>query len=177
MFATLEVIKNGVESNKSSPAIVRYANKLLDLLKGIVSHLRTATTSKSISSRSLLMWKSFQSFVTTSVFEEDWKYFLLFLNIDVDTSSATIIAQHTQPVWHLVDNIVSTNTVLESSEDEPLTQEEVNAIRGFVVKSLKKTFSKNEVYLQVLNSMHEDDSEDTLSIPRNGLQELIGEGC
>ena len=92
------------------------------------------------------MWKSFQSFVTTSVFEEDWKN-LLSLNIDVDTSSATIIEQHTArlALEHSVDNIVSTNTVLESSEDEPLTQEEVNAIHyasGCVVKSLKKHFQK-----------------------------------
>ena len=147
ILANLVAIKEAIEMNKSAPATMRYASKLVISLKEIANHLHVdnAVRIKSISSRSLTMWKAFHRFTTTQTFRDEWKSFLSSLNIH---DTLYVIAQHTAHVVleHLIGNLVSLQTIPDaesSSANTTFTSEEDNAIHfacGFIVKSLKKSF-------------------------------------
>lgn len=165
--------------NKCISEVVTFADDLVCSLKCIVNYLLASDKSKShsISKRSLRMWKAFHQYVASGSFKKKWKD--LFTSLSIEVSKSAVIIQHTARiiVEILIQGLMSDTP--ESDNLPVLTVEEDNAIRfacGYVVKSIKKKFQKSEVYIEVLDAMHETDESSSdsdveitfLNTPENG---------
>ena len=111
------------------------------------------------------MWKEFNSFIFSSAYKERWISLLDSLGMQnvLHLPGIAIISQHVARIIleTLVTKLVSQDTTADDMASE-LTSDEEQTVRftaGYIVKLLKKKLSDIPQYMDILNSMHEDDDE------------------
>ena len=176
VFQDLTVVRDSITNNKSNPCVIKFADALVTTLISISNHLKSGTMigkkSKSLSTKTLVMWKAFHQYVSSYKFNEERETCLSCLKVG-NLLCVAIISQHTACtiLEALVCNLAAELEKNSSTADiASLSIEEENAIRyacGFIVRSLKnklKMSPSNDLYIEVLDSMHEDDEENAMVI-------------
>jgi hypothetical protein len=162
IYNSLISIKSILLSNQFNPIVNTFSSHLVDTLTSAVNHLSCRGNDKnSITTRRLLMWKEFNSFVFSSAYKESWISLLVSLGMQnvMHLPGIAIISQHVARIIleTLIIKIASQDTAADDMESE-LTSDEEQAVRftaGYIVKSLKKKMSDIPQYMNILNSMHE----------------------
>lgn len=164
IYNTLISINSVLLANQFNPTVIKFSSWLVHSLTSAVNHLpRRGNEETSINTRRLRMWKRFNSFAFSSAFKERWSSLLRSLGMQNALPGLAIISQH---VARIILETLITKLVSQDTTDDmvsELTSDEEQAVRytaGYIVKSLKKKFSAVPQYMEILNSMHEDDDDE-----------------
>ena len=105
------------------------------------------------------MRRAYHEFTSCSEYQQKWVILLDSLGVDGSNLPIAVIIQHVAKM--MLDKMIveetslkETDVVVEMSDDEDQT---IWYTCGFVVRRLKKKLSSNEKYVEVLESMHDDE--------------------
>lgn len=111
------------------------------------------------------MWKRFNEFAISAKYRKDWLSLLSIIGIDGSQMPIAVIIQHVARV--LLDDKLKMMAPHEQKEIDAVATElcsdEEEVIRytcGYVVRSLKKKFTKKANFVAVLDVMHADEDDD-----------------